>query len=50
MQGRFGSTLCSFDSFIKHIDKLKYNGPLSIDEACLQPFNPTTYVNKAFLH
>jgi hypothetical protein len=50
MQGRFGSPLCSFDSFIRHIDKLKYQGPLSIDEACVQPVKATETMKSQFLH
>ena len=52
MQGRFGSPLCSFDSFIRHIDKLKYQGPLSINEACVQPYNPKEKISisSLFMH
>ena len=50
MQGRFGSPLCSFDSFIRHIDKLKYQGPLSIDEACVQPYNSSETMSSLFMH
>ena len=39
-RGLFNQPVCTFDSFIKHWNKIKYQG--DVDQKCLEKFVPPT--------